>query len=389
MKKLCMVLVIAMVVALALSGCGGGGSSSNPKSDDSDSNSEKEVFKVGMITLGTETAMFKAMTMNEETIAEAAGIEIVKIELAGYDDESIMTAYESLINQGVDAVSLFTVSETVLPLLKEKFEESNVKFFLFNRKISTPELEEQLLSSPMCIGNDHAEETQNAYDMVKKMKTDYDIKNLAVIGLTQGDINGGYRDAGIEQACEELGINLITETRGIVTTEDVTKSMDGIIASYPEIDSVFIVGGLITNGALAGVYQSLVNSKLDDKVVIGMVDISTGMQEYMDEGPLKLVAGGNLIADDIFSLVAIANDLHGTPLGEKPIIIEKMFWIESAEDAANYDKYIEGTVPPFSTEDYQQTMFKWINQDVSLESVQQVANDFSIQSVIERNKDKF
>jgi ABC-type sugar transport system substrate-binding protein len=387
-----------MMVSVLLIGCGksdlnqsdqlqDGNESSEEASTAAEDNSDQK-YRVGMLTLPGDTALSRAARLNVDTVAEAAGIEVVRTEIANYDDNSFMTAYESLINQGVDAVCLFTLSETVIPLLIDKFEENNVKFFLYNRKISTKEFEDQLFASPMCIGNEHADETQVAYEMVKELKEEYDIKNLAVIGLTQGDINGGYRDTGIEKACKEFDINLVNETRGINTTEDVTKAMDGIIASYPDLDSVFITAGLVQNGALAGLNQSIVNNRLEGKISIAMIDISTGMSEYMGNGPLKIVGGGNLIADVIFAFVTIANDLHGTPLAEHPIIDVNMFMIRNPEDAINYDKYIEGTIPPFSAEEYQETMFKWLNPDVTLESVQQIAKDFTIESIMEKNKNK-
>jgi ABC-type sugar transport system substrate-binding protein len=389
MRKRLPVLILASVILFAaLTGCSGkkgGGSSQANTGAGTDGK-----YKVGMIQLGgNETAGGRARLLSQNAIAEAAGFELLLVQLGGYDDESFMTAYESMINQGVNMVGVFTLSETVLPLLKDLFEQHNVKFFLMNRKVSNKKMEDLLFSSPMYIGNDHADETENAYNMVKQLKETYGIKNLAAIGLTKGDINGDYRDAGIAKACADLGINLLTTTRGIGTTEDITKAVDGLIASYPEMDSIFIVGGLITSGALAGANQAIVNHRMQNKVVIAMVDISTGMLEYMDKGPLKLVAGGNLLCDSIFGLVAMANEIHGTPLAKGPIIKVPMFWITSGEDAGNYDKYVEGTVTPFSKEDYEKTMFKWLNSDVTLESVQRISNDFSIASVLARNKDKF
>lgn len=394
MKKILALFLASVLVVGSLSGCApkeeGGKVDPSPSQSSSSPNASAEKPKLGVFTMGdTSTASGQASELAVNTILDAAGIEKVQVQLGGYDNESFITMYESMVAQDVDAALAFSLSESVLPLLKDLFEQNSVKYFLFNRKLSTPEMEASILGSPMCLGNEHTDETQNAYDMVKHLKETYDIKNMAVLGLTKGDINGDFRDAGIEKACADFGINLLTEARGIVTTEDVTKTVDGFVASYPEMDSIFIVGAAITTGALAGVNQSLVNHKLQDKVTVAMIDISTGMSEYMDDGPLKLVAGGNLIADQIFSMVLMANALHGTPLGEPPVLNVKMFWLTNSEDAKNYDKYIEGKVSPFSAEEYETQMFKWMNPDVTFESVQEIANNFSIASVMERNADKF
>lgn len=383
-------LLLAMVMMLGcFSGCASKPTTDAASAEQGSTASPEKKIRLGMVSVGdSTTASGRAKTVIQDTIAEAAGVDLVRVQLGGYDDESFITAYESMINEGVDAALVFTLSETVLPILKDMFEQSNVKFFLMNRKVASQEMHDLLFNSPMFIGNEHADETQNAYDMVKSLKETYDIKNMAVIGLTKGDINGDYRDAGIEKACQDLGINLLSETRGIVTTEDVTKAVEGFIASYPEMDSIFIVGGLITPGALAGANQALVNHHLQDKVKIAMVDISTGMEEYMDEGPLKLVAGGNLIADQIFGMVMAINALKGSPLSDNPVMTVNLFWINNGQDAADYDKYIEGEITPFSVEEYQNSMFKWMNPDVTLESVQKIATDFTIASVKGRNADK-
>ena len=322
-KTIAAILAITMAMT-TLAGCGqtkGAASSGRETAASAEVKSEgdkEKVYKIGAITLGAaDTPENKAMLKANDTISEAAGIEIIYTQLGGYDDESLMTAYESLINQGVDALELLTLSENTLPLLKDLCEKNNVKFLVANRKMSD-EMRKIMFASPMFVGNEHADEVENAYAMVKELKEKYYIKNMAAIGLVQGDINGGYRDAGIAKACEEFGINLLTTTRGIVTTEDVTKSVEGLIASYPEMDSIFIVGGVVTNGALAGANQALVKHGLDKKIVIAMVDIAEGMKEYMDDGPLKLVAGGNLMCDYIFGAILIANNLRGTPLSAEP-----------------------------------------------------------------------
>lgn len=314
----------------------------------------------------------------------------MSVELSEYGDEGFLSAYESIVSQGVDGTIATSFSETVLPLLNDLYVQNNVKYFLANRRISDDSIRDMMFNSGLCIGNDHCDETEIAYDLVKYLHEECGVNNLAVIGLQKGDVNGDYRDAGIERACEEFGVKLLAETRGVTTTDDVTNAVNGFIASYPEMDGIFVVGGAVTTGALAGATQALSNHNLSDKVSIAMVDIATGMSEYMDDGPLKIVAGGNLIADYIFSMAALANELRGTPLSDEPYIIKtRMFYITSSEEAENYDKYIEGDIPPFTEEEYQQLLYKFCNPNVTLESVQKLADEFSIESVMERHKDLF
>ncbi len=124
---------------------------------------------------------------------------------------------------------------------------------MVNRRLSDPDLKEYAFSQSKLAGNEFCYEEETAYQLVKKLHEDYGVKNLAAIGLTQGDAAGDLRDQGFAKACDEFGINLLTETRGISSASDVTNAVEGIISSYPDVDGLFIVGGNVTNGALAGV----------------------------------------------------------------------------------------------------------------------------------------
>lgn len=413
-KGIALFIILTLLMGL-LSACGNGNANqttqtNSPASEAVDTESAKSTestepavstsaptpkngknFRVGTINLAiVDTPTSRARALANEVAFAAAGMEQVQFTLTEYTDEAFMNGYESLCKDGVDAVVCFTLSETVLPLLKDMFEEYEVKFFLANRKISDESLQDLMLSSPMCLGNNHCEETEIAYELTQYLYVNHDVKNLAVIGLVSGDVNGDYRDTGIKQACEDFGINLLAETRGIVTTEDITNSVEGFIASYPEMDGIFIVGGSVTHGALPGIYQALSNHNLLGKVSIAMVDIAGGMEEYMDDGSLKIVAGGNLIPDFIFAFVAIANELMGTPLsGEAYILNTQMFYITTGAEAEEYAKYIEGSISSFIEEEYQAMMFKWLNNDVTLESIREIINNFSIEDVKNRHADLF
>lgn len=390
MKKLFTVMLVLTMALSSLAGCSGDAPPASGSIADGGAGGA-DGLSIGHISMSAvDTASSRASRLSLETAAKAAGIELVSAELAEYDDAAFLTAYESLCAQQVDGVTVTTFSETVLPLVGDLCQQNNARFFMANRRISNEEIHEQMFSNPMCVGNDYCEETQVAYDLVKYLAENHDVKNLAVIGLQKGDVNGDYRDKGIEQACADLGVNLLAETRGIKTTDDVTNAVEGFIASYPEMDGLFIVGGTVTPGALAGTTQALSNHGLEDQVAVAMIDISTGMSEYMDDGPLKIVAGGNLIADSIFSMVALCNDLMGTPLSDEPFIINtKMFYLTSGAEADDYDKYIEGDIPPYTEEEYKELMFQFTNPEVTLESIQKLADEFSVEDVKERHKDLF
>lgn len=392
-KALSILLALAMLLCL-LAGCGGGtDNSSNTQggtttqdssTSDTGNNSSSDVtppertepYKLGVLSLGALSNTFKSATLSLQDMCDSSNVELIQVELAGFDDQGFLTTYENMINMGVDGVIAYTFSEGTIRLLADLFEDNDVEWFLANRQISDPELKEYVFSKSKFVGNCFCEEEQMAYNIVEQLNKDYGVKNLAVIGLTQGDLNGDLRDKGIAAACEDLDVTLLTETRGIATAGDVTNAVESIITSYPEVDGIFIVGGTITTGALAGANQSLVNHSLNDKVAIGMIDIAPGMSEYMGDGnPLKVVAGGNLVMDYIFAGACMINQSNGVNSAETPYIINtNMMYVYTPEDAADYDLYCENTEQPLMSGD------KWnetlLGKDLS--TIQAFSDSFSI-----------
>lgn len=353
MKKLLSVLLALTLVLCILGGCSETSSTPSQQpgstSVQGDTPADRtEPYRLGVLSLGALTTTFKAATLSLQDMCDTANVELVQVELAGYDDQGFLTTYENMINMGVDGVIAYTFSEGTIRLLADLFEENDVDWYLANRQISDPDLKEYVFSKENFVGNCYCEEEQMAYNIVEQLNKDYGVKNLAVIGLTQGDLNGDLRDKGIAAACEDLGVTLLTETRGIATAADVTNAVEGIITSYPEVDGIFIVGGTITTGALAGANQSLSNHGLLDQVAIGMIDIAPGMSEYMGDGkPLKVVAGGNLVMDYIFAGACMINQFNGINADQTPYIINtNMLYVYTPEDAADYDMYCENTEHP-------------------------------------------
>ncbi len=335
-----------------------------------------EGYKLGTLALGSLTTTFQAATLALQDMCDEAGVELVEVNLTGYDDQGFLTAYESMIDMGVDGCIVYTFAEGVIQLIADLFEDAGVDWFLANRQISDPDLRDYVFSTANLTGNCYCTEEEIAYNIVKELNEDYEVENLAVIGLTEGDVNGDLRDIGIENACEDFGLNLLTETRGIATVDDVTNSVEAIISTYPEVDGIFIVGGNVTTGALAGACQALANHDMSDKVAIGMIDISAGMSEYMGEGnPLKIVAGGNLVMDYVVAGASMINQFCGVNSDETPYVLStNMMYIYDSEDAVDYDEYCENVdVPIISGDAWYDTLL-----DQDLESMQEFISNFSI-----------
>lgn len=345
MKKLISTLLACTMIVGLLAACGNKSTTESQKPNDPNTQQSEQptkTYRLGVMSSSGSTT-FEATSKAIRSMCEAAGIELVTAESAGYDDQGMLTTYENLVAMGVDGVVCASFSEGPIRLMADLFEENDVDWFLANRQISDPDLKSYVFGKSNFVGNDYCNEVDIAYEMVARLHNDFGVNNLAVIGLTQGDLNGDLRDSGIAKACEELGVKLLTETRGISTVGDVTNAVEGIISSYPELDGIFIVGGLVTNGALAGANQALVNHNMQDKVSIGMIDIAAGMEEYMGEGkPLKVIAGGNLVFDQVLAAASMINHFNGVNADKAPYILStRMMFITSPEDSVDYAEYYE------------------------------------------------
>ena len=380
MKTMRAALLAGTMLVGLLAACGDKGTTESQKPGNESQNpvesqdTEKK-YRLGVMSY-TGAATFEASAKAVQSMCDAAGVELVTVQLSGFDDQGFLTTYENMINMGVDGVVCCSSSEGPIRLMADLFEENGVDWFLANRQISDPDLKEYVFSLPSFVGNDYCAEEDIAYEIVERLHNDYGVENLAIIGLTQGDLNGDLRDKGIAKACEDLGVNLLTETRGIVSASDVTNAVEGIISSYPEMDGIFIVGGLVTNGALAGANQALANHNMQDKVSIGMIDIAAGMDEYMGEGkPLKVVAGGNLVFDNVLAAACLINHKDGINADKTPYIINtRMMFIENPQDSVDYSEYYENPNKAMMSGD------QWYDTLLgkSLEEMQSFVDNFTI-----------
>lgn len=347
MKKLSKKLVtilLATLMIFSLCAC-------SKTEDNNDAPVEDQKIVIGGLAMGAAASSLKSAEVNVDELCKTYGAEVIRAAVSGYDDQSMLATYESLIDQGCNALTVYTFSESAIRLVADLCEERDVYWFLANRQITNPDLKDYVFGCEHFVGNGYCQETEIAYDLTVELNEKHGVKNLAIIGLQQGDINGDYRDAGIAKACEEKGINILTETRGISTVDDVTNTVEGIIASYPEVDGIFVVGGAVTTGALAGANQALANHNMEDKVSIALIDIEAGMENYMGEGKaLKICAGGNLGMDMMMPAICLINHFKGVNVDEEAYIINThMQYLRTAEDVIDFDTYCQNTEKPLYT----------------------------------------
>ncbi len=108
---------------------------------------------------------------------------------------------------------------------------------------------------------------------------------------------------------------------------------------------------------------------MQDKVSIGMIDIASGMSEYMGEGkPLKVVVGGNVLMDWGIAGACMINHANGVNTDSTPYIINTdVLYITTPEDADDYAVYFENPDTPILNGDqWNNTILGRVNCDKEL-----------------------
>ena len=97
--------------------------------------------------------------------------------------------------------------------------------------------------------------------------------------------------------------------------------------------------------------------------------------------------GGHNVTDPLFATSLVLNKIKGTPLSEEAFSVRiNQMILESEEDVVNYFKYCESGVPTYTPDEAKEMLFKWENDEVTQESFLKVAEEYTMDSVIERHK---
>ncbi|AZO96271.1 sugar ABC transporter substrate-binding protein [Halocella sp. SP3-1] len=387
--KIVLLILCIMILFVMFTGCATLDKNSMDNSNkESTVEKTKDDFTIGMPMIVSNASVWVAIKKSVETACNAAGGKVI-FENWDYSPEGLVTASEKLISAGVDGLVLIPPADSVIPKLQKMCENAKIPFVLPFRYIKDEAIKANVESSSYYVGNSNENDEEIAYKIVK-MLHEQGVNNLAVLGLKKGDISGDRRDVGIREACKDLGIKLLAETRGLTDGNDATKAVESFIASYPEMDGIFIVGGAVTPGSLQGTIKALETHNKEGSVKVGMIDFAKGMGEEFNKGSLKVVAGGNMVADPTLTSAMLINRVKGTPLSTKPMTLKiNMMFITSAEDADNYEKYVEGDIPPYTAEEFKQMMFKFENDSVTKKTMFNIAQTFGLEDIMKRHKSLF
>lgn len=392
MKKKMIALLTSMTLVLStiLMGCGSQKNTGETKEQQTEeaysetaqtSDKLPEKLKIGVVIWSTTDDLGGASARLLNYASDIIGCEMVYNTNIS-SPESQITATENLIAAGCNAIAICNYSDDILPKITSLCEENEVYFTLIWRSISDPEVKEIVEASPYYLGNTCESEEETGYMMGESFHN-MGCENIAVITMEKGDATADARDAGFDRACEEFGMNRISEVRNnTLTAEETTKAVENFLASFPELDGIFVTGG--SNTILEGVIQALALHNKTGEVKVACIDFISDLDKYIEEGAIDAISGGHFV-DPLFSYMLMVNKLAGTPLSDNCEQIDLNFInLQSPEDARNYYKYCEGDSYPYNEEEIR-SMVKYFNPDMTIDKLKEIAAAYSIDDVVSRH----
>lgn len=392
MKKRILALILSLgLVTTIFAGCtstsneasseSGGSTSTQNESDDTNT----EGFVIGMRFPVSVDKMQQQTMDNVRGLIESAGGKLI-IENTPLTPEGNIQAYERLIAAGADAIMVLPAADTVLPRIKEMCETAQIPWAIYHRNILDENIANDIKSNEYYLGNVYEDEVLAGYTLTKKMG-EAGCKNIVLFSTALGDTTGELREQGMQKACDEFGISVINEFRAVAQASDAAQSIESVLTTHPEVDGIFLAAGTITPGILPAITSALDEyNRKDIKVTI--IDFPQGLQEAFKAGYMVAACGGHNVSDPQIVASLLINKIKGAPVSDQSgsIRFNQMF-LESEEDVINYFKYCESGMSTYTIDEANELFFKFKNQDITFESLAKIAEDYSLQDVMQRHKD--
>ena len=281
---------------------------------------------------------------------------------------------------------MIPASDSVLPRIKQMCEDAKIPWAIYYRSILDEDIKAEIEASEYYLGNTYEDEFMAGYQLTAKMG-ESGCKNIVLFSTALGDTTGAQREDGMNQACEEYGMKVINEFRATAQASDAAQSIESVLTTHPEVDGIFIAAGTITPGILPAITSVLDQYGRQD-VKITIIDYPQGLQDAFANGYMLAACGGHNVTDPLFAATMVLNKIKGTPLSEEPMSVRiNQMILESEEDVVNYFKYCEGGVSTYTPEETKELFFKWENGNITGDSFLKAAEEYTIDSVIERHKD--
>ena len=363
MRRLC--CVVLLLVSF-VTGCSG------PKSADL----HEPLFTIGMPGPHSSTRPYH---LNARSIVEAAGGAFVA-EPYDLTPEGNVRLVENLIQNGSDGIILFPTSDQPLAHIAKLCEEAGVYWVIHAREIRDPRIKQRVEESPYFVGMVAVDEESLGYDVTEVLGRQ-GIRKMAVFTTGAQDTTGAARMRGMSLAALEYGIEVVEVIRNPQNAQDVTNAVESLLRAHPDLGA-FLNLGTFFSSASTVILSALREAGKSGVMKFAAIDFDPGMDVFFDEGMISIAFGGISGLTSALAATLLVNALVD-PLDNAPITLHiDPLKMHSGDELRRYFDLVENGTGIFSHETANQKLFKWKNPDITVESLQEIINDYSIDAVL-------
>lgn len=339
-------------------------------------------YKIGFYFLPDSYAVAKQYKNALNWIADLTNCEMVYYDMVSTSTEECITAHESLISQGCDGIIF--VSSSGGTGLFNMFDENQVYYVGMTRAL-TDEVAASTADSEYCAGWADERDGVSWYDAYAPMSVlaENGCKKVAYVSETPTSDLALERIRGVEDACEEYGMELVTSYEG----SDHAAGTADILANYgEELDGII---GLMNGDACIAAIQS---AGYGGKIKYAQADPPNDVASYMEAGLLtSTIAGNNAFIIQMY--MQLFNAMSGAERmftdGDKTFPIHRSILIDSVDAYKLCEEYVLQDSPGWTADEALQ--FNSIyNPEFNVEEYEQIWKDriepeyWNIDSIVER-----
>jgi ribose transport system substrate-binding protein len=394
-KVISLFLCLAMILALALTGCSNSssgdaqspapsGSSAPSGSENTPSGGEDSDITIGVSIWGTSDSLGSSCKRMLDAAAETLGITLIYDEQE-HVSEKVVSGVENLCAAGVDGIIICNSADSEMSSVIRTCEDYGVYVSQFFRIITDEEINAQALASEYYLGCTHEDEVDTGYNLGKILLEDKGARHIGWTAWRVGDATNLARQEGYKAAVDEWNAanpddqaELYPLADDKYTSEEARAAVEGLIDTYPEMDSIIVVGG--GGMALDGTLAAIAGRDLVGKYSVVSTDFTTNLGEQLANNEIAAMSGGHY-ADPLFSLIMTYNAIKGTYTRSADEYLEvkfPMLYVASVDDYTAYETYFVNDLPYNSEE-----ILAMANG--SFEELQATAASFSIEDVVARH----
>lgn len=314
---------------------------------------------------GGSDAGTKMIVANLEQLAEEAGVGLLYMERWDTSAEGILDSVKKQIEAGAKGIVVLPTTDTVMPSIVKLCEENGVYFSLTMRDIADEEIRRLVMDSSFYAGG-ICEDFYGAGYRMGCYLAEQGYHEIALISSVVGTFSTDQRELGMQQACEEYGMEIVSEVRGIQDVSEAEDAVSCFLAAYPTLDVIVDVGNYIE-----GVTDTICAAVTDQgsSVHVATFMLVYELEKAMESGQLDAMiidAGiGSTYYDMFMAAVKVVNAVKDSKItGEngradvswtEPYVITK----EDVQDHKGFPLFYKDASFRFYSADALNSLFGW------------------------------